>query len=279
MAEPVAPENLRPDTARIESRRTGGTSIMQRLWIGLAVLAAGRGALVLVPEIARLDGDTLDLGSGEQHPMTPGELFLAVDRRLLVRREVDGGYTTLTAPEGSSLPVTARPPSAPISPGPSTLQAVQTSAGWLVDPSSFSQPVTHDTPLTAGPDDSPERWSMSTDAPTFREQFRDCEDAARMFLWLCGQGDAVRTYGGQGWPIPANFDPSPYGVPAEVIAAEYLGADTLIEARIMGERFVARTPGKAKVTAGDNIRLSWKPEQTHWFDTESRRRYETRSVT
>lgn len=71
----------------------------------------------------------------------------------------------------------------------------------------------------------------------------------------------------------------PDGVPAEVIAAEYLGADTLIEARIMGERFVARTPGKAKVTAGDNIRLSWKPEQTHWFDTESRRRYETRSVT
>lgn len=53
-------------------------------------------------------------------------------------------------------------------------------------------------------------------APTFREQFRDCNDAAHMYLWLCGQGDAFRTLGGQGWPLPASFDPGPYGMPSEL---------------------------------------------------------------
>lgn len=39
--------------------------------------------------------------------------------------------------------------------------------------------------------------------PTFREQFRDCYDAAEMFCWLCGLGHRYRRIGGQGWPMPA----------------------------------------------------------------------------
>jgi len=39
--------------------------------------------------------------------------------------------------------------------------------------------------------------------PTFREQFRECFDAAEMFCWLCGRQDEYRRLGGQGWPMPA----------------------------------------------------------------------------
>lgn len=53
---------------------------------------------------------------------------------------------------------------------------------------------------------------------TFREQFRDCNDAAEMFLWLRGQSDAFQSIGGQGWPLNrfvGKYMDSPYGVPAE----------------------------------------------------------------
>jgi hypothetical protein len=40
--------------------------------------------------------------------------------------------------------------------------------------------------------------------PTFREQFRECCDAAEMFCWLCGVHDRYRRIGGQGWPMPAS---------------------------------------------------------------------------
>jgi len=55
------------------------------------------------------------------------------------------------------------------------------------------------------------------DAPTFREQFVDCTDAAHMFMWLCGQGDHFSTLGGQAWPLRARHDPMPYGVPSVLL--------------------------------------------------------------
>ena len=51
------------------------------------------------------------------------------------------------------------------------------------------------------------------EAPTFRQQFQDCYDSARMFLWLCGKGEQFHVLGGQSWPIPANRIDKPYGVP------------------------------------------------------------------
>ncbi|MDE0431406.1 MAG: hypothetical protein OXH98_16710 [Caldilineaceae bacterium] len=51
---------------------------------------------------------------------------------------------------------------------------------------------------------------------TFREQFRDCNDAAEMFFWLLGRSDAFRLEGGQGWPLNRHvgkYLDSPYGVP------------------------------------------------------------------
>ena len=54
------------------------------------------------------------------------------------------------------------------------------------------------------------------EGPTFREQFRDCNDAAEMFFWLLGRSDAFHLAGGQGWPLNRNvgkYMDSPYGVP------------------------------------------------------------------
>ena len=50
-------------------------------------------------------------------------------------------------------------------------------------------------------------------ANQFVEQFRGDGKAARMFLWLCGLGDAYRNVGGQSWPLPANRLAPPYGLP------------------------------------------------------------------
>ncbi len=52
--------------------------------------------------------------------------------------------------------------------------------------------------------------------PTYREQFRDCNDAAEMFFWLQGRADSFALAGGQGWPLNENvgkYLDTPYGVP------------------------------------------------------------------
>ena len=51
--------------------------------------------------------------------------------------------------------------------------------------------------------------------PTFRDQFRDCYDAASMYAWLSGASDGLRLMGGQGWPLPPHrWRRGPYGVPS-----------------------------------------------------------------
>ena len=62
------------------------------------------------------------------------------------------------------------------------------------------------------------------------------------------------------------------GVPAEIVAAEYLGADTLLETRLGGASFVARTPGRVEAKAGETVHLAWTPADAHWFDRGSERR-------
>ncbi len=55
-------------------------------------------------------------------------------------------------------------------------------------------------------------WRI-TEAPTFRQQFRDSFDAAEMFLWLSGRHDKFKVMGGQGWPMPGNRLERQYGIP------------------------------------------------------------------
>jgi sn-glycerol 3-phosphate transport system ATP-binding protein len=62
------------------------------------------------------------------------------------------------------------------------------------------------------------------------------------------------------------------GVPAAVAAAEYLGADTLVETRIGNQPFVVRLSGRADAEAGQTVNLQWDPAAAHWFDLSSERR-------
>ena len=71
-------------------------------------------------------------------------------------------------------------------------------------------------------------------------------------------------------PEAVRLDPE--GVTAEIVASEYLGADTLIETRIGGVPFVARAAGRVDMKAGDTVHLAWSAADAHWFDRTSEQR-------
>jgi sn-glycerol 3-phosphate transport system ATP-binding protein len=71
-------------------------------------------------------------------------------------------------------------------------------------------------------------------------------------------------------PEAVRLDPA--GIPAELVAAEYLGADTLLETRMAGAPFVARIAGKTDAKPGATLHFSWLPEDQHLFDRTSEQR-------
>jgi sn-glycerol 3-phosphate transport system ATP-binding protein len=62
------------------------------------------------------------------------------------------------------------------------------------------------------------------------------------------------------------------GLPADVVAVEYLGGETLVEASIGPQRVIARRPGKVLAQQGERIGLHVPAGTAHWFDVESGRR-------
>jgi len=62
------------------------------------------------------------------------------------------------------------------------------------------------------------------------------------------------------------------GLPAELVVGDYLGADTIITARIGGQPIQVRVPGRLPVTPGEIARLCWSSEHVHVFDRASGRR-------
>ena len=62
------------------------------------------------------------------------------------------------------------------------------------------------------------------------------------------------------------------GLPAKVVAAEYLGADTQIETRVGADTVMVRVAGRAAAAPGETVQLSWAPAEAHWFDASSQRR-------
>jgi sn-glycerol 3-phosphate transport system ATP-binding protein len=56
------------------------------------------------------------------------------------------------------------------------------------------------------------------------------------------------------------------GIAADVVAVEYLGADTLVETRIDGHNFIVRRPGKVRAAAGDKVHIGLSRSALHWFD-------------
>jgi sn-glycerol 3-phosphate transport system ATP-binding protein len=59
------------------------------------------------------------------------------------------------------------------------------------------------------------------------------------------------------------------GLPAAIVAAEYLGADTQIETRIGEETMMVRVAGRITAEPGQTVHLAWAPEDAHWFDLSS----------
>lgn len=62
------------------------------------------------------------------------------------------------------------------------------------------------------------------------------------------------------------------GIAAEVVTAEYLGADTLVETRIDGHSFIVRRPGKVRAAPGDRVFIALSQAAVQWFDLASERR-------
>lgn len=57
------------------------------------------------------------------------------------------------------------------------------------------------------------------------------------------------------------------GVPAEVIDAEYLGADSIVRLKVGNQELRARVDGVPAVGAGSPCRLQWPPSAAHFFST------------
>jgi sn-glycerol 3-phosphate transport system ATP-binding protein len=59
------------------------------------------------------------------------------------------------------------------------------------------------------------------------------------------------------------------GLPARVVAVEYLGGDSQVEARVGGENVLLRISGAPSVVPGEDIHLAWASGDVHWFDAPS----------
>ncbi len=59
------------------------------------------------------------------------------------------------------------------------------------------------------------------------------------------------------------------GLPARVVAVEYLGGDSQIEARVGEECVLLRAAGTPVVAPGQQIHLAWAAGDAHWFDASS----------
>ncbi|CAH1658540.1 Uncharacterized ABC transporter ATP-binding protein y4oS [Hyphomicrobiales bacterium] len=62
------------------------------------------------------------------------------------------------------------------------------------------------------------------------------------------------------------------GVAADVVAVEYLGADTLLDTRVGSHPFIVRRPGKVRAAAGERIYITLSQSALHWFDLASERK-------
>ena len=64
------------------------------------------------------------------------------------------------------------------------------------------------------------------------------------------------------------------GLPAELVSADYLGSETMIDARIGDQPVLVRWPGQMKLSKPTNARLSWSGRDVHVFDAASGKRIE-----
>jgi len=68
------------------------------------------------------------------------------------------------------------------------------------------------------------------------------------------------------------------GVPAVLVNAEYLGADTIVTARVGAQSLLVRVAGRVRVAEEQPARLGWRSADAHVFETRSGRRVEGREA-
>jgi len=69
------------------------------------------------------------------------------------------------------------------------------------------------------------------------------------------------------------------GIDVELVLADYLGADTILTARIGEQSLLVRVPGRVHVGHGERATLKWSPRAAHLFEVESGRRIEAPEAT
>ena len=62
------------------------------------------------------------------------------------------------------------------------------------------------------------------------------------------------------------------GLPAQLVSADYLGSETMIDARIGGQPVLVRWPGQMKLSKPTKAWLSWSGSDVHVFDAASGKR-------
>ena len=68
------------------------------------------------------------------------------------------------------------------------------------------------------------------------------------------------------------------GVPARLVNAEYLGADTIVTARVGAQSLLVRVAGRVRVDAEQPVYLAWRSPDVHVFETQSGNRMEGREA-
>lgn len=68
------------------------------------------------------------------------------------------------------------------------------------------------------------------------------------------------------------------GVTAELMSADYLGSETIIDARIAGQQILVRHPGRIRLPKPITAKLRWQSKDVHIFNAESGIRIDTVST-
>jgi sn-glycerol 3-phosphate transport system ATP-binding protein len=63
-----------------------------------------------------------------------------------------------------------------------------------------------------------------------------------------------------------------FGIPATVVAVEYLGADTIVTSQAGSEIIALRAAGRLRLAPGAAVRIAWAPDGAHLFDRASGKR-------
>ncbi|MEM7222017.1 MAG: ABC transporter ATP-binding protein [Pseudomonadota bacterium] len=68
------------------------------------------------------------------------------------------------------------------------------------------------------------------------------------------------------------------GLPAELVWSDYLGADTIVTARLGSQELLVRAPGRLSEITGRRVALRWAQDKVHIFDGATGKRLEGRQA-